>query len=496
MEIQNLNDALETFLGRPLVFRPLYGRVWFCGVEGGKSQETFFEQFPSFAKSRGFLWTAKVHHHQTPRLRVGGLILEHSSCSNIDIIYAPSTSLDVLFESPEVMRSLVEYRAILGCENYLDINFGKQAVLEWREVSDWLLTRWVPHRGLDFIEGVVIAVIAAVSEVDRRRNGQNVVDLYRSICHFFKFMAAWRFPESSVAAQIGDCFKGQGIINGAKLAQEKIPSDKIPLHKKPRFAIAQIQDMQMSHEIGPVGKPVALPVAQFQDEGKFPGWSYEKSLDNTDPMAVISPGFPGVNLAIGVLETHKKIFIQELYRGRLLLEETQGISDAWAAELLTDARNGAVNSVYPCDKQFPVPPAVICFQVEAADEEAAATVASAVQQYEFFCVQELQGYVGVFPRPWAPTRGIPALRKCRTGWMKPEMSAAIDKKFLVHSVTTFVCEIWISKVQPFGAQDGVCLDLNEPVVKTLLRVRKLLEESPRLIGRFSLSGGVLKNEGD
>ena len=463
----------------------LYGNLYFCR---GGSGEDWLDGLAIFLQKNGEI-SVKVPHHQTLRLRLSFAVGNY-----IDLIYVPGNALNVEISEPSHLRSLIPVRVILGCQQILE-QISRSKVDQWRSLLDWVVG-WAKRRGV-FGEGFpdvqTLAVMCA------KTLQKEFPSFFEAVKYFFHIYESWRFGEGSVASQSGNAEKqgnrlreGQGIESeadeGYTASTEEGSSpreERIPIHKKPRYALAQIRDQRRIMLVGGGGDAVRLHENDLKSG--LPSWTESNSLDAIDVMAVIAPFPPHINLAVRVLETQKKLFLQEISRSHMLLADCDG-SGRWEDLLLSPMTDfGKSCQIYSV------------FQIYTSDLEISTLVSAVLEQQLWFAHQEWQGYHGLFVRPFGePLYGCENLSECEPGWVSTGVAAAMQRAVKTGFTISFVTGFCLVRDQPYGAVDGMQLDLNEPIVKTLLRVRKVLQERPdydsSFKGRFFVTGGLIRGD--
>ena len=406
----------------------------------------FLQSFPAFARSNGSAlginWVARVAHLQCPRVRIA------TSSALVDLIAAAASSDD----EARVSLAINTFKA---CSAIGGIFFAE--TLEF--IVTWTIRRRLSSREEGFPDISALSVLAAWSSA-----GAN--SLFDAIRKFYT-LADWPWYEGSIARQVdaGEFEEPEPVPNTPDR------DDHAPLAKKNRLLQGHIRELARIAECGVYSKPLALT----DDEG----WDAEKSaLEALDVMPILSPLSPSVNLAVRVLESHKKAFIQELARGRMLVSECTG-DGVWYSQLLQPL----VLHEYP---------AYIVYQVEAENIATAEVVMAVVGCERWFAMQELQAFEGVYLRP-ITSRAVelPPLRLEKPGWVSQSACDAMTRVMKNGVTLTAICGVAFPREYPYSATTDLKLDLNPPIVSSLLRSRVALREF-KDEGKFFLSGGILR----
>ena len=442
---QHIKELVAAWAGKPLVSFSRIGPNAFA-VLLPSDTTGFIQSFPSFVRSNKsgleISWVSRIAHLQCPRVRIG------TASGVIDIIAAS-------IGSEEEARVMLAVNTFNACANIGGMFFSETLHF----IVTWTEQRRLSTREEGFPDLSALSVCAAWSSTGAQ-------SLFEAVKKFFT-LADWPWYEGSVARQVDA---------GEFEETEEIPDtpdreDHAPLAKKSRLLQGHIRELARIAECGVFSKPLALT----DDEG----WDAEKSaLEALDVMPILSPLSPSVNLAVRVLETHKKSFIQELARGRMLLSECSGNGN-WHAELLKPL----VLAQYP---------AYLVFQVEAEKLAIAESVMAVVECEKWFALQELQAFEGVYLRPITRRAGLPPLRTVKPGeWVSQSACNAMERVMTSSTTVTAICGIAFPREYPYSASQDLKIDLNPPIVSALLRSRAALKEH-RDDGKFFLTGGILR----
>jgi len=446
-----IENTISTWLGKPGVsVAQISPRTFIASLPADAASVSHFsESFSAFIRLHwslldvtGDAWVASVAHLQTPRLRLG---LPSGICEII-----PSIS-----GTPQEARAQLALKTFSACTSFGGPLFDQTLAF---------IFRWAEQRGLSpddegFPDASSLAVCAAWASA-------GAPSLLAALRKFFT-LADWPWHEGSVSKQIDANFEDVQVDTPGREDQ------KIPAHRRPRHVQGQVRELAMLAEAGAYGTPLSL----WKDANSASWDGDRNSLEALDVLAILSPVSPAVNLAVRVLETHKKAFVQELARARMLLADCAGLGD-WPSEILRKI-------------VFPDYPAYLVFQVEAESREVAETVMSVMVCERWFALQELQAFEGVYLRPMPPRlAGLPPLRDARPGWVSQAASDAMERILKGRGVTvTVLTGIAFPREPPYCATPGVKLDLNPPVVSALARARMAVKD--RAAGKFFLTGGIL-----
>ena len=363
----------------------------------------------------------------------------------------------------------------------------EQTVL--REVMVWLV-EWAKRRGIycnrdvGFITSPILEVMIAVSSFNARELSLPF-SRFSLIKHFFTFFTRWKLNEASVG---GDCCglsnqldgsvidEAEGIdsevdeesrLKRTSLIQTTEPeinvertgllstaddNDEVHPHKRHRYELGQIRDIRRFYD---VENDQLRRIAIQADDRTYPS-----SLDFLDVLSVVDPLDKSVNLSIKVLESHKKLIVQELVRAEMLLSDSVGDDEDYTlgpeSEILEKAPL-RVSSLY------------IVFDISAESDEIRSEVADTVEDQSWFLIQEIQAYHGVMVIP---------------------ISNRNSSKVVVG--VNFI------KNEPYTAMEGTTIDFFGPLSRVLLRTRKVLFSREDFVSRFSkkfsVKASILRNE--
>jgi hypothetical protein len=350
----------------------------------------------------------------------------------------------------------------------------------------WLL-QWSRNRGIysatncGFLTDHMLTVMVCIIFM-RSLGTHRTLNKRQLIKSFFSIFASWKFNESSVA---GDCCgiarlqndpceaAGSIIDEFAKLdsddeeleqvhsstvwapvdtpqphhkdlATSADDNDEVHAHKRHRYELGQIRDVRRFHEV---------ENQRFERVSLIPGGEqYPSNLDFLDAFSVMDPLDPEVNLAIRVLESHKKLILQELVRADQLLCDSVGDDDSVLFGPDSDILRPADR--FDCS-------AYIVFAISSEFEDVRAYISNIVEEQTWFFMQEIQAFHGVMVTPF---------------------SDCVSK-----NKTTQQVVVGISFVQdePYWATENVNLDFSGPMSRALLRARKALNKREDFESRFS-----------
>jgi hypothetical protein len=228
-------------------------------------------------------------------------------------------------------------------------------------------------------------------------------------------------------------------------------NDDVHPHKRLRFELGQIRDIRRFYAVenSILKKISALTSNQF-----------DNFLDYLDVITVCHPGHDqtSVNLAVRVLESHKKLIVQELVRANMLVSDCVGDEVDKVYHLLTEKIADKKN----CDIQ------IFCiFETETNDEEIREIVFSVVRDQVWFFVQEMQATHGVMVVPIAQGEHV-----------------SVGLIFVTDD--------------PYSATEGAEIDLIGPISRVMLRAKKIIKERSdyaEIQGKFKVRSRVVRNEG-
>jgi hypothetical protein len=155
------------------------------------------------------------------------------------------------------------------------------------------------------------------------------------------------------------------------------------LNKKPNYVKQLFSKLEISRSIGVLADPIKL--SGTPDSPTTP--SSSNFLDQIDAIIVLSPVDPSINLAVRVTESTKKIYVQELYRASMLLQDVHEMPN-WFDSIL---QSPEIRDTH--ETQF------LLIQVEAVSEAIAYSVSSIVKTEQYQLITEL--FASSFlVRPW------------------------------------------------------------------------------------------------
>ena len=371
---------------------------------------------------------------------------------------------------------------------FIDKSFVEEPLKVVYDGALQFLCLWAENRGIfshrreaGFLTKEILSVMLLVV-FKRGVMCDSPMDNFRVVSAFFALYSTWKFVECGVATQCGglenhcgslisdedgldsDCdeeIRGKrlaarnrdvAVPDGASLStRPSDENDEVHPHKRLRFELGQIRDLRRFYdvEIGSHARKIGLGEHAFEDK-----------LDYVDAVSVMHPCDSSVNLGIQILESHKKLIVQELARAHMLLSDCVGDSDAEVFSLLSarvDPRRGAG--------------LFVIFQIEAETEELVEMVSSVVQDQNWFLIQETQAFAGVMVVPFA--------KLSRELWAQiaPQPSMAYSGSI----VTGFS----FPKEYPYCASEGLQLDFCGPMSRVLLRARQILKEMPEFEEKFA-----------
>jgi hypothetical protein len=319
---------------------------------------------------------------------------------------------------------------------------------------------------------------------------------------FFTFFSSeFQYNESSVAGQVSRSQIGDdGTIFGSVIndqegidsdvddvlrskrisnitADEESPrtlsahandNDEVHSHKRQRFELGLIRDVRRFYE---VENTRIDKVCASDNEEKI----FKDHLDYIDVFTVCHPfvGFvqaPGehVNMAVRVLESHRKVITQELSRAAWILSDSCGDD----FPLLMDqvcAKQNLQSVIGACTIK-------LVFQVESSSQYAQTSVLDVIQSQTWYLIQELQAFEGVMVVPFACPIDVGLLQ---------ENSADNE------SPSAVIVGILFPQDQPYCARPGIRLDFGGLVCRNIGRVRRAIRERPDfnnyIDGKFKVS---------
>jgi hypothetical protein len=350
--------------------------------------------------------------------------------------------------------------------------------------TEWLI-RWAKARrvfsdkDIGFLTRNMLVTMVKVCVDNTLRTRVNNCGAF--VKHFFSTFARWRFNECSIA---GDCCSPAGdnttgTLNGSLIDEyEGIDSDiegansgqrveafassersdtdpnrhlpavaddndEVHPHKRRRYELGQIRDIRRFYDVENT-YPLRIAVPDDQE--------YPISLDRLDALSIVDPSDPHVNIAIRVLESHKKMIVQELVRADMLLCDLK-ISEEW------DVLKHGTHVIKLAE--LPECTCYIVFTIHSEDSDVRSEVAQIVEEQTWFLIQEVQAFHGVMVTPFN------------------EMIKSDSTSLQVVVGIDFVSD------EPYSAQDGVHLDFSGPMSRVLLRARKTVQSREDFESRFS-----------
>ena len=247
----------------------------------------------------------------------------------------------------------------------------------------------------------------------------------------------------------------------SNLAANANENDDVHPHKRLRFELGRIRDIRRFYAVE--NTRISKITTNKSEENKFKNF-----LDFLDVLTVChpSPGFQlaegeHVNLAIRVLESHKKLILQELTRANMIISDCVGDDpETVFAILKQDSGQNRNNEIQ-----------LFCvFEIESSKIEIMHVVASVVREQVWFLVEEMQATHGVLV--------VPVSEKSQS----PEH---------VSVGLVFVTD------DPYNATLGTEIDLLGPMSRVMLRAKKILKERPeyeeKLQGKFIVRSRVVRN---
>jgi hypothetical protein len=286
---------------------------------------------------------------------------------------------------------------------------------------------------------------------------------------FLLTFSDWNFNEGSVASfccgltgeNIGSAInEHEGIdsddesIANRRTSQESSSvlgstEDEVHPHKRLRFELGQIRDLRRFYEV----ENSRIDAVSFNSATSVE----DNPLDSrkADVFTVFHPMEPGVNLGIRMLESYRKLIIQEIRRARFLLEDVMDDVDSTYDSLMEP-----IDRISSC-------PVRVNIDINSDSSQVASILSRIILDQSWFLVQELQAFSGVLVVPPCEVVG----HVCSVGLAFP-------------------------KDVPYGAHGGIELDLSGALSKHLMRIRRSLQDRPdwrdKLEGKFSISCDVQK----
>jgi len=349
-------------------------------------------------------------------------------------------------------------------------------------------------------------------------------DSFKIIKKFMeKFSCNFEFNESSIASNVGRCpgesfasgiDENEGIdsdvdeelrrkrlsrkedlctsADGSAIAADESPNhphssllenandnDEVHPHKRSRYELGQIRDMRRFYEV----ENSRIQKISVMDRNN----EFKNKLDLVDVFTVCHP-FVGcelpigehVNVAIRVLETHKKIFIQEFSRALWYLSDCED--------------SGVLEQVAMSREELPECTPKIIFQIESNTEYANSVVPDVVQSQVWFLIQELQAYQGLMVVPPCDNfDSFPRMRDLDSEWVSTGRNIAQSHPWkFVRSVTV---ALQFPADEPYRAKEGMNFDFASPISRVMMRIKRAIQErldyQECLAQQFTLSCGLV-----
>ena len=346
------------------------------------------------------------------------------------------------------------------------------------EQSRDFLTKWAERRCLlslpkggflsvEMIEIMLARVIQTLANLDDPET------LVRVLKAFFSAYTNWNFNECSVAQDCCrvSCISGAPPIasaiddlefmdsdcdnedNGASVPKVSHQSnsdtnvakdlsltgddnDEVHPRKRMRYELGQMRDVRRFYDVETTKfKRIAIN----PDQEPFPG-----VLDYLDSMSVIHP-LSGENLAIRVLESHKKIILQEIARANNLLSDAIGDD----VGVLLGEKSELLKQV-----QYRESTCYIVMEIVSESDTVRSEVSSTVEDFTWFLIQETQAFHGVLITP----------HPCQV---------TVDD-----STVRIVVGIDFVSTDPYSCVKGATADFAGPICRVLLRSRSVIHERP------------------
>ena len=351
-----------------------------------------------------------------------------------------------------------------------------------------LILRWADRRKVrsDSDTGFLTTEMVAVMMAHCHQtlvDSESVLTPHAYMKRFFALFSQWSFNETSVAAQCcgpagvdgGAIDEHEGIdsdldeesrarrirANGdrperASLTETADDNDEVHPHKRQRHELGQIRDVRRFFDVE------NSKVAKISVNGE----SFESKLDYLDAVTIVHP-VDDVNLAVRILESHKKIIQQELQLAHMLTADSVGDD----LSFLTSDSSRLMTPV-----PFRESSCYIVLQVEAESKEACSTIASVLDDQAWYLVQEIQAFHGVHVTP----HPRPFFHSTDAGTTTGSVIVGVS----------FVSDY------PYGAFEGVSVDFSGPLSRALVRSRQKIRERPdfsSLERKFSVNCALLQS---
>ena len=374
-----------------------------------------------------------------------------------------------------------------------------------------VVIRWGVHRKVvsltsdnGFLTPGVVAVMMVVT-INHATKVKSPLTTANLVRHFFAIFSDWHYNESSLASFCGAVAadyhgttiedhegidsdgddpevrrkridKGKRAVVGSpanSLANCADDNDEVHPHKRMRYELGQIRDLRRFYD---VENSKVQPICVEADVGK----RSITGLDWLDAVTILHPT-DDVNLAVRVLESHRKLIVQELLRARNILADSIESDESFLygedSELMQDLPLVRESTCY------------IVFQVEAKSPSVRAIISSVLEDQNWFLIQEVQAHHGCLVTP------TPGLVKGLRTIDKARQNEGADGDSGTRSVAV-VTGVSFPVEAPYGATAGVKVDLSGPMSRVLMRTRQKLMERPdwssSLEKQFVLSAGLVR----
>ena len=319
---------------------------------------------------------------------------------------------------------------------------------EFAGAENWL-THWAINRQIyseyadaGFLTKDILSVMLFLT-FKRLQSLDVPITKFSLIKTFISMYATWNYNECSVASQ---CCRPDGVCGSLIHEKEGLDSetddDDIHPSKRSRSDLGQIRDLRRFYEVDVNWvKKIALN-SDFSDR-----------LDYIDSMTVVHPTKLDVNLAIRVLESQKKLILQELARADLFLADSVG-----------DDQDMILTTIAEPIDPFRGSRMFVVFELSADTDAILNIITNAIISENVFLIQETQAFQGVMVIP-VPN---PIERNIVTGFLFPS-------------------------VYPYNASSGLKLDFNGPMSRVLLRAKQQIQQRDdydQLAGKFSIRARI------
>ena len=351
----------------------------------------------------------------------------------------------------------------------------------------WAKTRCIhsaPTGG--FLDDSILSVMLCVAFLQLKKN-LSVVTCHSLVVEFFRTFTNWSYNECSLAADTcGLAFDGpdsrghaidelEGIDSDCEgaVSPKRAPrnpdsemkepeqhkdlaitgddNDEVHPHKRLRYELGQMRDVRRFYD---VENDFVKRIAVDEEMRKFP-----TVLDHLDAFSVIHP-VSGENLAIRILESHKKIILQELARAYNLVADSIGDDP----DILFGESSELMKPVAFRESTF-----YIVFRITSPVLEIVEEISHIIQEESWFLVQEIQAFHGVMVTPHpAPVSG----------------QVVVGMDFLAD--------------EPYSARGGAEIDFSGPMSRMLLRARSRIHSLPdfslRLSDKFQIKSVLTSDD--